>query len=209
MPVVDQTQQEYNLLSTSPISFFIFITFGWQIFEPNENYHVQVVDVRMIKSEASSPPPRFSASPPPFSISRLLMSTPPSSSSSPRPLDLTTTPTLFPLPSQFHMLQLLQQAPKMPPTPLLLPISSLLRPNPVAIVRPQPTRPQPPPPYWHHHALKLYNPPPSALTSTSPISPPGRRYTCRFCAKTFPRSANLTRHIRTHTGIAKSQVSNF
>ena len=66
MPVVDQTQQEYNLLSTSPISFFIFITFGWQIFEPNENYHVQVVDVRMIKSEASSPPPRFSASPPPF-----------------------------------------------------------------------------------------------------------------------------------------------
>ena len=156
----------------------------------------------MIKSEASSPPPRFSASPPPFSISRLLMSTPPSSS--PLPLDLTTTPpTLFPLPAQFHMLHLLQQTPKMPTSsPLLLPISSLLRPNPVAVVRPQPTRPPPPPSYWHHHALKLYNPPPS-LASTSPMSPPGRRYTCRFCGKTFPRSANLTRHIRTHTGKRK------
>ncbi|VDK50305.1 unnamed protein product [Anisakis simplex] len=26
------------------------------------------------------------------------------------------------------------------------------------------------------------------------------RYTCKFCAKVFPRSANLTRHLRTHTG---------
>lgn len=26
------------------------------------------------------------------------------------------------------------------------------------------------------------------------------RYTCKFCAKIFPRSANLTRHLRTHTG---------
>jgi len=26
------------------------------------------------------------------------------------------------------------------------------------------------------------------------------RYTCRFCGKIFPRSANLTRHLRTHTG---------
>lgn len=26
------------------------------------------------------------------------------------------------------------------------------------------------------------------------------RYTCRFCLKIFPRSANLTRHLRTHTG---------
>jgi hypothetical protein len=26
------------------------------------------------------------------------------------------------------------------------------------------------------------------------------RYSCRFCGKVFPRSANLTRHLRTHTG---------
>ncbi|XP_045132693.1 MDS1 and EVI1 complex locus protein EVI1-A-like [Portunus trituberculatus] len=36
--------------------------------------------------------------------------------------------------------------------------------------------------------------------------PPGRparpreRYSCKFCGKVFPRSANLTRHLRTHTG---------
>jgi len=26
------------------------------------------------------------------------------------------------------------------------------------------------------------------------------RYTCKYCGKVFPRSANLTRHLRTHTG---------
>lgn len=26
------------------------------------------------------------------------------------------------------------------------------------------------------------------------------RYACKFCGKVFPRSANLTRHLRTHTG---------
>lgn len=26
------------------------------------------------------------------------------------------------------------------------------------------------------------------------------RYACKFCSKVFPRSANLTRHLRTHTG---------
>lgn len=35
--------------------------------------------------------------------------------------------------------------------------------------------------------------------------PPGAtknkdRYSCKFCGKVFPRSANLTRHLRTHTG---------
>ncbi|KAK4289189.1 hypothetical protein Pmani_037828 [Petrolisthes manimaculis] len=29
---------------------------------------------------------------------------------------------------------------------------------------------------------------------------PRERYSCKFCGKVFPRSANLTRHLRTHTG---------
>ncbi|XP_011309310.1 transcription factor hamlet [Fopius arisanus] len=29
---------------------------------------------------------------------------------------------------------------------------------------------------------------------------PKDRYSCKFCGKVFPRSANLTRHLRTHTG---------
>ena len=29
---------------------------------------------------------------------------------------------------------------------------------------------------------------------------PRDRYSCKFCGKVFPRSANLTRHLRTHTG---------
>jgi uncharacterized Zn-finger protein len=32
------------------------------------------------------------------------------------------------------------------------------------------------------------------------------KYTCSYCGKVFPRSANLTRHLRTHTG---EQVNNY
>ncbi|XP_047741595.1 transcription factor hamlet isoform X2 [Hyalella azteca] len=32
------------------------------------------------------------------------------------------------------------------------------------------------------------------------IPRPKDRYSCKFCGKVFPRSANLTRHLRTHTG---------
>lgn len=63
----------------------------------------------------------------------------------------------------------------------------------------------------------------SSVSSVSSISPQGKgfqefagsaphipqfstpnkmkdRYSCKFCGKVFPRSANLTRHLRTHTG---------
>ncbi|CAI4232777.1 unnamed protein product [Auanema sp. JU1783] len=40
---------------------------------------------------------------------------------------------------------------------------------------------------------------PFSLSSQLPKSAKDR-YTCKFCQKVFPRSANLTRHLRTHTG---------
>lgn len=36
--------------------------------------------------------------------------------------------------------------------------------------------------------------------STSLANKNKDRYSCKFCGKVFPRSANLTRHLRTHTG---------
>uniref|UniRef100_A0A8C4R2R1 Si:ch211-263k4.2 n=1 Tax=Eptatretus burgeri TaxID=7764 RepID=A0A8C4R2R1_EPTBU len=41
--------------------------------------------------------------------------------------------------------------------------------------------------------------PPSSLPDTL-LRKGKERYTCRYCGKIFPRSANLTRHLRTHTG---------
>ena len=42
-----------------------------------------------------------------------------------------------------------------------------------------------------------------ANTQLSSFTTPNKakdRYSCKFCGKVFPRSANLTRHLRTHTG---------
>uniref|UniRef100_A0A8C3N6L9 [histone H3]-lysine(9) N-methyltransferase n=1 Tax=Geospiza parvula TaxID=87175 RepID=A0A8C3N6L9_GEOPR len=44
-----------------------------------------------------------------------------------------------------------------------------------------------------------FHAPPSALPETL-LRKGKERYTCRYCGKIFPRSANLTRHLRTHTG---------
>ena len=40
----------------------------------------------------------------------------------------------------------------------------------------------------------------AAAASSASSSNAKQKYTCRFCGKMFPRSANLTRHLRTHTG---------
>ncbi|XP_036389284.1 histone-lysine N-methyltransferase PRDM16 isoform X6 [Megalops cyprinoides] len=49
-----------------------------------------------------------------------------------------------------------------------------------------------------HHLFNFRSPPPSL--SEAILRKGKERYTCRYCGKIFPRSANLTRHLRTHTG---------
>ncbi|XP_067384625.1 histone-lysine N-methyltransferase PRDM16 isoform X5 [Channa argus] len=59
----------------------------------------------------------------------------------------------------------------------------------------------PPPNSLQHSAHPLFNfrsPPPSL--SDAILRKGKERYACRYCGKIFPRSANLTRHLRTHTG---------
>ncbi|XP_052338529.1 histone-lysine N-methyltransferase PRDM16-like isoform X4 [Oncorhynchus keta] len=48
------------------------------------------------------------------------------------------------------------------------------------------------------HPLFNFRSPPSL--SDAILRKGKERYTCRYCGKIFPRSANLTRHLRTHTG---------
>lgn len=64
-----------------------------------------------------------------------------------------------------------------------------------------------PPNSTHFDVLRTQHP---AMQNSSPSSHPEvgvggsrvskDRYACKFCGKVFPRSANLTRHLRTHTG---------
>ncbi|KAL8624326.1 hypothetical protein ACOMHN_044757 [Nucella lapillus] len=53
----------------------------------------------------------------------------------------------------------------------------------------------------HHHPFPFGSPALSTAAAGGPNSnKPKERYSCKFCGKIFPRSANLTRHLRTHTG---------
>lgn len=51
----------------------------------------------------------------------------------------------------------------------------------------------------HHHHQQQHAAAHADLLSPQMIKSK-ERYTCKFCGKVFPRSANLTRHLRTHTG---------
>jgi hypothetical protein len=51
----------------------------------------------------------------------------------------------------------------------------------------------------NHHHHHQHSPGHADMLSPQMIKSK-ERYTCKFCGKVFPRSANLTRHLRTHTG---------
>lgn len=53
----------------------------------------------------------------------------------------------------------------------------------------------------HNHGTVAPRPVPSVMRTNK------ERYMCKFCSKQFPRSANLTRHLRTHTGEQPYKVS--
>ncbi|XP_063973201.1 transcription factor hamlet-like [Diachasmimorpha longicaudata] len=66
-------------------------------------------------------------------------------------------------------------------------------------------RPSSPVPSQQSPVPNAPTPQPSASLPTYSVSvssgmKPKDRYSCKFCGKVFPRSANLTRHLRTHTG---------
>ena len=63
-----------------------------------------------------------------------------------------------------------------------------------------PPMPPPPPPPPQILPSSPKTGPPRRPTHQSGSLPRSKRYSCKFCGKAFPRSANLTRHLRTHTG---------
>lgn len=53
--------------------------------------------------------------------------------------------------------------------------------------------------HQHHQQQASGAIPPYSISVQAGLKPKDR-YSCKFCGKVFPRSANLTRHLRTHTG---------
>lgn len=116
-----------------------------------------------------------------------------------KPLDLTNSN-----PKPFDIKSILSK-PDTPPKPQPQPLPLLN--HPLDVYAKMAARMLPTP--WRFHPfLNTFPRPPmrlssgssSSIPSTHHHSGPKHKYTCRYCGKMFPRSANLTRHLRTHTG---------
>ena len=120
-----------------------------------------------------------------------------------KPLDLTSTPQ--DKPKSFDIKSILSK----PDIPVPPPQQPLI-PHPLDFYAKMAARMLPSP--WRFHPFLNAFPRPQNLRLASnsavasiPVastthSGPKHKYTCRYCGKMFPRSANLTRHLRTHTG---------
>ncbi|XP_063598940.1 transcription factor hamlet-like [Penaeus indicus] len=93
--------------------------------------------------------------------------------------------------------------PSLVPRPAQYPLHPLpTRPFPYPLVRGFPSLPAPPRPPPLFEAFRERRTSGGAAPGMAATGPhkPRERYACKFCGKVFPRSANLTRHLRTHTG---------
>ena len=118
-----------------------------------------------------------------------------------KPLDLTSTPTKA---KSFDIKSLLSK-PDTPSTPPTQPLQLPLLHHQLDFYAKMAAR-MLPTPLRFHPFLNGFPRPPMRLSSAATNVPtpsqsgPKHKYTCRYCGKMFPRSANLTRHLRTHTG---------
>ncbi|XP_055712322.1 transcription factor hamlet-like [Phlebotomus papatasi] len=110
--------------------------------------------------------------------------------------------SLFPSPTTLHplMLEAMAKAARIP-LHYRSPFVSPRPPAPFDLLRPKPELLSSLPQLISPTAPQPSNGDSPALGNSLPH--PGKnkdRYACKFCGKVFPRSANLTRHLRTHTG---------
>ncbi|XP_039285748.1 MDS1 and EVI1 complex locus protein EVI1-A-like [Nilaparvata lugens] len=89
-----------------------------------------------------------------------------------------TSPPAYPDRNNYHHPFLLNGHPPLPPTPPSYPR-------------------QIPPKTINNNNNNNFTDPTTTTTNNNKAKD---RYACKFCGKVFPRSANLTRHLRTHTG---------
>ncbi|GAB0096361.1 MDS1 and EVI1 complex locus protein EVI1 [Sergentomyia squamirostris] len=112
--------------------------------------------------------------------------------------------SLFPSPTTLHplMLEAMAKAARIPLHYRSPFVSPRPPPAPFDLLRPKPELLSSLPQLMSPTAPSVNNGDNTILSSPLPTHAGKNkdRYACKFCGKVFPRSANLTRHLRTHTG---------